>query len=80
MSKNKNFFKPVRPEEVDTKILRKTMEADLQRFLDQGGVIEVLGPGERGRPMIESRRTLNAAQIAQWIAKKRALKRDAEEE
>lgn len=79
MSKQKNFFRPVRATEVDTKIAREQLEKDIEDFLARGGVIEVLGAGDRKGPMIDQQKTLTHRQIAEQIAKRRAAKRGTDE-
>jgi hypothetical protein len=77
---SKNFFRPVRPHEVDTKIFREKLEADIARFLERGGVIEVLDSSARSEPMIQSQRNLNRAQVRAAMARRsRITSRDEEE-
>lgn len=77
---SKNFFKPSRAVESDTKTMRERIESDIEKFLARGGQIQKLSNGERGAPMIQSRRNLNRAQIANLMERKRAAEAAADEE
>ncbi len=78
--KNRNFFRPARPLEADTNMLRSRLEKDVADFEARGGIIEKIDSGVRGTPVIQTRRKLNHAQIKTMQAKKAGAQARDEEE